>query len=262
MTTPNTSDANQWPLRNCRVLARIRPTSSRADPAHGTSVPIHTSLCGRPHQVKRCLARPRPPRDGTRRGTSMGDPLGAPSSGVLLQNRVRVRAVQLHGLCAASIEPRGIRLGQQQIRRGCPIPASPCRAALLAGPTGSRASVPPEIWHPGRSSGGRAHCARRWPRAPSSLPCGGLRAGLDLARTPDRAAVLRSVWHVCGTTWSVSRLRRARQAAHQEKLGGRDRRRSGDLALFRRALCQLSYPTGAARLSLPQRGLRRLAART
>src|ERR1700712_1114857 len=25
--------------------------------------------------------------------------------------------------------------------------------------------------------------------------------------------------------------------------GGRDRRRSGDLALFRRALCQLSYPT-------------------
>ena len=24
---------------------------------------------------------------------------------------------------------------------------------------------------------------------------------------------------------------------------GRDRRRSGDLALFRRALCQLSYPT-------------------
>ena len=26
-------------------------------------------------------------------------------------------------------------------------------------------------------------------------------------------------------------------------LGGRDRRRSGDLALFRRALCQLSYPT-------------------
>jgi hypothetical protein len=29
--------------------------------------------------------------------------------------------------------------------------------------------------------------------------------------------------------------------------GGRDRRRSGDLALFRRALCQLSYPTSAAR---------------
>ena len=29
--------------------------------------------------------------------------------------------------------------------------------------------------------------------------------------------------------------------------GGRDRRRSGDLALFRRALCQLSYPTATAR---------------
>ena len=29
--------------------------------------------------------------------------------------------------------------------------------------------------------------------------------------------------------------------------GGRDRRRSGDLALFRRALCQLSYPTRARR---------------
>ena len=28
--------------------------------------------------------------------------------------------------------------------------------------------------------------------------------------------------------------------------GGRDRRRSGDLALFRRALCQLSYPTVVA----------------
>ena len=31
-----------------------------------------------------------------------------------------------------------------------------------------------------------------------------------------------------------------------EFLGGRDRRRSGDLALFRRALCQLSYPTAIA----------------
>ena len=27
------------------------------------------------------------------------------------------------------------------------------------------------------------------------------------------------------------------------RFGGRNRRRSGDLALFRRALCQLSYPT-------------------
>ncbi len=32
--------------------------------------------------------------------------------------------------------------------------------------------------------------------------------------------------------------------------GGRDRRRSGDLALFRRALCQLSYPTVRTRVLL------------
>ncbi|MEY5039475.1 MAG: hypothetical protein RLZZ48_244, partial [Actinomycetota bacterium] len=29
----------------------------------------------------------------------------------------------------------------------------------------------------------------------------------------------------------------------QHESGGRDRRRSGDPALFRRVLCQLSYPT-------------------
>ena len=33
------------------------------------------------------------------------------------------------------------------------------------------------------------------------------------------------------------------------RCGGRDRRRSGDLALFRRALCQLSYPTAGDRVS-------------
>src|SRR4051812_15878066 len=35
------------------------------------------------------------------------------------------------------------------------------------------------------------------------------------------------------------------QGRDQGFCGGRDRRRSGDLALFRRALYQLSYPTGA-----------------
>jgi hypothetical protein len=39
------------------------------------------------------------------------------------------------------------------------------------------------------------------------------------------------------------------QRSGQGKLGGRDRRRSGDLALFRRALCQLSYPTAGDRLT-------------
>ena len=38
----------------------------------------------------------------------------------------------------------------------------------------------------------------------------------------------------------------------QDFLSGRDRRRSGDLALFRRALCQLSYPTAGARLSVAE----------
>ena len=38
-------------------------------------------------------------------------------------------------------------------------------------------------------------------------------------------------------------VRRDPAPPDQHFLGGRDRRRSGDLALFRRALCQLSYPT-------------------
>ncbi len=36
----------------------------------------------------------------------------------------------------------------------------------------------------------------------------------------------------------------ARTLLNRAFSGGRDRRRSGDLTLFRRALYQLSYPTG------------------
>jgi hypothetical protein len=35
-----------------------------------------------------------------------------------------------------------------------------------------------------------------------------------------------------------------RRSPSEDLAGGRDRRRSGDLTLFRRALYQLSYPTG------------------
>ncbi len=46
---------------------------------------------------------------------------------------------------------------------------------------------------------------------------------------------------VCGRTG------RAGLRAHARSARGRDRRRSGDLTLFRRALCQLSYPTKSFR---------------
>ena len=59
------------------------------------------------------------------------------------------------------------------------------------------------------------------------------------------------MWHVRGTTAH----RRLPDRPPDSKKGpvsgaflrGRDRRRSGDLALFRRALCQLSYPTSLCR---------------
>src|SRR5215207_5566123 len=44
----------------------------------------------------------------------------------------------------------------------------------------------------------------------------------------------------------VTSLRVERPSPEQDFFCGRDRRRSGDLALFRRALCQLSYPTRIA----------------
>jgi hypothetical protein len=56
-----------------------------------------------------------------------------------------------------------------------------------------------------------------------------------------------SVWHVCGTK-SISASDEAVPIAKKYRVTstftrGRDRHRSGDLALFRRALYQLSYPT-------------------
>ncbi len=49
--------------------------------------------------------------------------------------------------------------------------------------------------------------------------------------------------YVEGTAVACAVVGQARTPADLHRLGGRDRRRSGDLALFRRALYQLSYPT-------------------
>ena len=68
---------------------------------------------------------------------------------------------------------------------------------------------------------------------------------------PDAARALRRarpepLGHVEGTAVTHGGINQVHTPADLHLLGGRDRRRSGDLALFRRALCQLSYPTGSA----------------
>jgi hypothetical protein len=50
--------------------------------------------------------------------------------------------------------------------------------------------------------------------------------------------------HVVGTKIRLSISGEAKSVRELDFSGGRDRRRSGDLTLFRRALYQLSYPTG------------------
>ncbi len=60
-----------------------------------------------------------------------------------------------------------------------------------------------------------------------------------------------TVWHVCGTPVSSRRSPGPAQCCDQGFRGGRDRRRSGDPALFRRVLCRLSYP--ASRRPPPRR---------
>ena len=62
--------------------------------------------------------------------------------------------------------------------------------------------------------------------------------------------------HVVGTRSSPLALAEAVAQPDQDSCGGRDRRRSGDLALFRRALCQLSYPTADDGLSVAEQGPR------
>ena len=77
--------------------------------------------------------------------------------------------------------------------------------------------------------------------------------GLDLP-----SPLVASASPLTGTLDGLRRLEAAGVAAHQRPpqclidscqpirlviCGGRDRRRSGDLPLFRRTLCQLSYPT-------------------
>jgi len=61
---------------------------------------------------------------------------------------------------------------------------------------------------------------------------------------PERGSSGRSaLGHVEGTAVACAAARQARTPHDLDFFGGRDRRRSGDLALFRRALYQLSYPT-------------------
>ena len=59
--------------------------------------------------------------------------------------------------------------------------------------------------------------------------------------------VLISCGHVVGTNVRFQNRPPAEAASELRLSGGRDRRRSGDLTLFRRALYQLSYPTSPRR---------------
>jgi hypothetical protein len=71
-------------------------------------------------------------------------------------------------------------------------------------------------------------------------------AGVGCTRWRARAGrpgPVKNSGHVVGTTTSGLTRQALLHRSDLGLLGGRDRRRSGDLALFRRALCQLSYPT-------------------
>jgi hypothetical protein len=65
-----------------------------------------------------------------------------------------------------------------------------------------------------------------------------------------RARRTRPIWHVSGTPSGSDLASRPKTPADLGVLGGRDRRRSGDLTLFRRALYQLSYPTSSRRTEM------------
>jgi hypothetical protein len=57
-------------------------------------------------------------------------------------------------------------------------------------------------------------------------------------------AIRYSYGHVVGTKFRPQNGQSVEMHSELRLSGGRDRRRSGDLTLFRRALYQLSYPTG------------------
>ena len=84
------------------------------------------------------------------------------------------------------------------------------------------------------------------------MPGGGWfeQAGLGLDDDPDGRSKHQDMTpcglrfrEVRGTESGMEKPRPRDTPADLGFLGGRDRRRSGDLALFRRALYQLSYPT-------------------
>jgi hypothetical protein len=62
--------------------------------------------------------------------------------------------------------------------------------------------------------------------------------------TPEQEHVPISLGHAWRTNPLGGNRPTVAMCSELEFSGGRDRRRSGDLTLFRRALYQLSYPTG------------------
>ena len=87
----------------------------------------------------------------------------------------------------------------------------------------------------------------RWVSEREALgPTTVLRTGLMHATHNEPESKLVSVpfGHVVGTKCGPSNGRGVETTLELGLSGGRDRRRSGDLTLFRRALYQLSYPTG------------------
>jgi hypothetical protein len=64
------------------------------------------------------------------------------------------------------------------------------------------------------------------------------------SKVHERELVPIPIWHVDGTKFRAINRQPVETRSDLGVFGGRDRRRSGDLTLFRRALYQLSYPTG------------------
>ena len=155
----------------------------------------------------------------TRRSSGSGDS-GAGASGAMSSNR-------------STAEPLCGRRGTSHTR---------ARGTADRGEAAHRATTWSPIWRSPwfasksspRRRGSRGDIARRTaPVAWSALD--------DTVRY---CAESGTVWHGCGTATISRESPGPARRCDQGFGGGRDRRRSGDPALFRRVLCRLSYPAG------------------